>query len=79
MARTLGDAKITRLLQANLRDEEAALRKVEAASKRLSNGRNGRGRASTERYLHAARTSYPDAAELAEERLFGAASSSDPG
>ena len=25
----------------------------------------------TERYLHAARTSYPDAAELAEARLFG--------
>jgi ferritin-like metal-binding protein YciE len=41
MARTLGEAKVTRLLQANLRDEEAALRKVEAASKRLSNGRNG--------------------------------------
>lgn len=27
----------------------------------------------TERYLHAARTSYPDAAELAEARLFGSA------
>ena len=26
----------------------------------------------TERYLHAARTSYPDAAELAEARVFGA-------
>jgi hypothetical protein len=25
----------------------------------------------TERYLHAARTSFPDAAELAEARLFG--------
>ena len=25
----------------------------------------------TERYLHAARTSYPDAAELTEARLFG--------
>ena len=25
----------------------------------------------TERYLHAAKTSYPDAAELAEARLFG--------
>src|SRR5438128_7551591 len=25
----------------------------------------------TERYLHATRTSYPDAAELAEARLFG--------
>jgi hypothetical protein len=25
----------------------------------------------TERYLHAAKTSFPDAAELAEGRLFG--------
>jgi hypothetical protein len=25
----------------------------------------------TERYLHAAKTAYPDAAELAEARLFG--------
>ncbi len=31
----------------------------------------------TERYLHAARTSYPDAAELAEARLFSAVSSSE--
>jgi hypothetical protein len=31
----------------------------------------------TERYLHAARTSYPDAAALAEARLFTAVSSSD--
>jgi ferritin-like metal-binding protein YciE len=44
MSRTLGDTRITKLLQENLRDEQAALRKVEAASKRLSNGRNG-GRA----------------------------------
>jgi hypothetical protein len=27
----------------------------------------------TERYLHASRTAYPDAAELAEARLFGVA------
>jgi hypothetical protein len=27
----------------------------------------------TERYLHAAKTSYPDAAEAAEARLFGSA------
>jgi integrase len=30
----------------------------------------------TERYLHAAKTSYPDAAELAEARLFARAGSS---
>jgi len=41
LSRTLGDTRITKLLQENLRDEQAALRKVEAASKRLSNGRNG--------------------------------------
>ncbi len=30
----------------------------------------GQTRATTERYLHAAKTAYPDAAELAEARLF---------
>ena len=32
----------------------------------------------TERYLHAAKTSYPDAAELAEARLFGPAAVESP-
>ena len=41
MSKALRNTKITRLLQENLREEQAALRKVEAASKRLSNGRNG--------------------------------------
>jgi Mn-containing catalase len=42
MARPLGKAQVTRLLEANLKDEKAALRKVESVSKRLSGaGANG--------------------------------------
>jgi ferritin-like metal-binding protein YciE len=42
MSRSLGDTKVTKLLQSNLDDEKEALRKVEAISKRLTaNGGNG--------------------------------------
>jgi Mn-containing catalase len=41
MARSLGEAKVTRLLQQNLKDEEDALKKVETVAKRLSNGSSG--------------------------------------
>jgi Mn-containing catalase len=48
MARTLGEAKVTRLLQQNLKEEQDALRTVEGVAKRLSNGANGsRGRSRT--------------------------------
>jgi Mn-containing catalase len=40
LARSLGEPKVTRLLQQNLKDEQAALKKVESAAKRLSNGTN---------------------------------------
>jgi Mn-containing catalase len=55
MAGTLGDAQITKLLQANLKDEQAALRKVEAASKRLSNG-TGASRSRTGRSTSTSRS-----------------------
>jgi Mn-containing catalase len=41
MARTMGDAKVTRLLQQNLKEEQDALKKVETVAKRLTNGTNG--------------------------------------
>jgi Mn-containing catalase len=43
MSRGLGESKVTTLLERNLKDEKQALRKVEAAAKRLSgsNGANG--------------------------------------
>jgi manganese catalase len=44
MSRPLGNAKVTRLLEANLRDEKAALRKAESVTKRLSNGNRGASR-----------------------------------
>jgi Mn-containing catalase len=48
LARGLGEAKVTRLLQQNLKDEENALKKVETVAKRLTNGaKTPRSRAST--------------------------------
>jgi Mn-containing catalase len=41
-SRSLGETQVTRLLEANLRDEKDQLKKVETVSKRLSNGANGR-------------------------------------
>jgi manganese catalase len=41
MSSALGETKVTRLLEANLRDEKNALKKAESVSKRLSNGANG--------------------------------------
>jgi ferritin-like metal-binding protein YciE len=41
-SRALGETQVTRLLESNLRDEKAQLKNVEAVSKRLSNGSNGR-------------------------------------
>lgn len=41
MADALGETEASKLLKANLRDEESALRKVEAISKRLSKATNG--------------------------------------
>jgi Mn-containing catalase len=41
MARSLGEAKVTRLLQQNLKEEQAALKKVETVAKRLADSTNG--------------------------------------
>jgi Mn-containing catalase len=41
MSRALRESKVTRLLEANLRDERAALRKAETAARRLSSRANG--------------------------------------
>jgi ferritin-like metal-binding protein YciE len=43
MARALRETKVTRLLEANLRQEKAALRKAETVAKRLTNAANGAG------------------------------------
>jgi Mn-containing catalase len=45
-AKALGEAKVTRLLQQNLKDEQDALKKVETVAKRLANGANGSGTSS---------------------------------
>jgi Mn-containing catalase len=50
MAESLGEPKVTRLLQQNLKEEQEALKKVESAARRLSNGANGsRGRSRSSR------------------------------
>jgi Mn-containing catalase len=44
MAKALGENKVTRLLQANLRDEKEALRKLETVARRLSKSNGARPR-----------------------------------
>jgi Mn-containing catalase len=43
LAKALGETEVVKLLQQNLRQEQATLRKVEAISKRLSRNANGSG------------------------------------
>jgi Mn-containing catalase len=47
MARALRETKVTRLLEANLRQEKAALRKAETATRRLTTAANGARTAGT--------------------------------